>query len=163
MRYAGLIKDDIVDCDDGICVSLWMQGCPHHCKGCHNPETWDFNGGIEIDREKLVENVISSLTQNGIKRNFSILGGEPLTPENIVDTANIISKVRESFPDIKIYLWTGYVIEELNKKNIFIKQILKNIDVLIDGPFILEKKDLTLKLRGSTNQRIFKNIDGKLK
>ena len=63
MRYAGLIENDIVDSDDGICVSLWMQGCPHHCKGCHNPETWDFNGGIEIDREKLVENVISSLTQ----------------------------------------------------------------------------------------------------
>ena len=163
MRYAGLIENDIVDSDDGICVSLWMQGCPHHCKGCHNPETWDFNGGIEIDREKLLENVISSLTQNGIKRNFSVLGGEPLTPENLGDAAYIISKVRESFPDIKIYLWTGYVIEELNKKNIFIKQILKNIDVLIDGPFILEKKDLTLKLRGSTNQRIFKNIDGKLK
>jgi anaerobic ribonucleoside-triphosphate reductase activating protein len=163
MRYAGLIENDIVDSDDGICVSLWMQGCPHHCKGCHNPETWDFNGGIEIDREKLVENVISSLTQNGVKRNFSILGGEPLAPENLGDAAYIISKVRENFPDIKIYLWTGYVIEELNKKNIFIKQILKNIDVLIDGPFILEKKDLTLKLRGSTNQRIFKNIDGKLK
>jgi anaerobic ribonucleoside-triphosphate reductase activating protein len=163
MRYAGLIENDIVDSDDGICVSLWMQGCPHHCKGCHNPETWDFNGGTEIDREKLVENVISSLTQNGIKRNFSVLGGEPLAPENLGDAAYIISKVRENFPDIKIYLWTGYVIEELNKKNIFIKQILKNIDVLIDGPFILEKKDLTLKLRGSTNQRIFKNIDGKLK
>ena len=59
MRYAGLIENDIVDSDDGICVSLWMQGCPHHCKGCHNPETWDFNGGIEIDREKLVENVIN--------------------------------------------------------------------------------------------------------
>lgn len=163
MRYAGLIENDIVDSDDGICVSLWMQGCPHHCKGCHNPETWDFNGGIEIDREKLLENVISSLTQNGIKRNFSVLGGEPLAPENLGDAAYIISKVRENFPDIKIYLWTGYVIEDLNKKNIFIKQILKNIDVLIDGPFILEKKDLTLKLRGSTNQRIFKNIDGKLK
>ena len=163
MRYAGLIENDIVDSDDGICVSLWMQGCPHHCKGCHNPETWNFNGGIEIDREKLLENVISSLTQNGIKRNFSVLGGEPLASENLGDAAYIISKVRESFPDIKIYLWTGYVIEELNKKNIFIKQILKNIDVLIDGPFILEKKDLTLKLRGSTNQRIFKNIDGKLK
>lgn len=163
MRYAGLIENDIVDSDDGICVSLWMQGCPHHCKGCHNPETWDFNGGIEIDREKLLENVISSLTQNGIKRNFSVLGGEPLAPENLGDAAYIINKIRESFPDIKIYLWTGYVIEELNKKNIFIKQILKNIDVLIDGPFILEKKDLTLKLRGSANQRIFKNIDGKLK
>lgn len=163
MRYAGLIENDIVDSDDGICVSLWMQGCPHHCKGCHNPETWDFNGGTEIDREKLLENVISSLTQNGIKRNFSVLGGEPLAPENLGDAAYIISKVRENFPDIKIYLWTGYVIEELSKKNIFIKQILKNIDVLIDGPFILEKKDLTLKLRGSTNQRIFKNIDGKLK
>ena len=148
MRYAGLIENDIVDSDDGICVSLWMQGCPHHCKGCHNPETWDFNGGIEIDREKLLENVISSLTQNGVKRNFSILGGEPLAEENLEDTLYIINRVRNKFPKIKIYLWTGYTIENLKIKD------LKKIDVIIDGLYDEKLRDVSLPLRGSSNQRI---------
>ena len=108
MRYAGLIKDDIVDCDDGICVGLFLQGCPHCCKGCHNQNTWNKDGGVEIDREKLIEDVITSLTENGVKRNFSILGGEPLAPYNITDTEYIVLRIREKFPDIKIYLWTGY-------------------------------------------------------
>ena len=158
MRYAGLIENDIVDSDDGICVSLWMQGCPHHCKGCHNPETWDFKGGIEIDREKLVENVITSLTQNGIKRNFSILGGEPLAEENIKDTFDIINCVRNKFPKIKIYLWTGYTIEYLKKlctsKYVYISKILKNVDIIIDGLYNEELRDVNLPLRGSSNQRI---------
>lgn len=148
MRYAGLIENDIVDSDDGICVSLWMQGCPHHCKGCHNPETWDFNGGIEIDREKLVENVINSLTQNGVKRNFSILGGEPLAEENLEDTLYIINRIRNKFPKIKIYLWTGYTIENLKIKD------LKKIDVIIDGLYDEKLRDVSLPLRGSSNQRI---------
>lgn len=148
MRYAGLIENDIVDSDDGICVSLWMQGCPHHCKGCHNPETWDFNGGIEIDREKLVENVINSLTQNGVKRNFSILGGEPLAKENLEDTLYIINRIRNKFPKIKIYLWTGYTIENLKIKD------LKKIDVIIDGLYDEKLRDISLPLRGSSNQRI---------
>ena len=148
MKYAGLIENDIVDSDDGICVSLWMQGCPHHCKGCHNPETWDFNGGIEIDREKLVENVINSLTQNGIKRNFSILGGEPLAEENLEDTLYIINRIRNKFPKIKIYLWTGYTIENLKIKD------LKKIDVIIDGLYDEKLRDVSLPLRGSSNQRI---------
>ena len=148
MRYAGLIENDIVDSDDGICVSLWMQGCPHHCKGCHNPETWDFNGGTEIDREKLVENVINSLTQNGVKRNFSILGGEPLAKENLEDTLYIINRIRNKFPKIKIYLWTGYTIENLKIKD------LKKIDVIIDGLYDEKLRDISLPLRGSSNQRI---------
>jgi len=148
MRYAGLIENDIVDSDDGICVSLWMQGCPHHCKGCHNPETWDFNGGIEIDREKLVENVINSLTQNGVNRNFSILGGEPLAKENLEDTLYIINHIRNKFPKIKIYLWTGYTIENLKIKD------LKKIDVIIDGLYDEKLRDISLPLRGSSNQRI---------
>ena len=160
MRYAGLIKNDIVDCDDGICVSLWMQGCPHHCKGCHNPETWDFNGGIEKTRKKLIDDVIDSLTQNGIKRNFSILGGEPLAPENIVDTVNIIHNVRNKFKDIKIYLWTGYEFDKLefegfrNINNRALRQIKKDVDVVIDGPYKEELRDTRLLLRGSSNQRI---------
>lgn len=149
MRIAGINKNDMANCDDGICVSVWMQGCPHHCKGCHNPETWDFNGGKEVDRQQFVETVIESIDKNGIMRHLSILGGEPLAPQNIEDTLYIVNCVRNKFPKIKIYLWTGYILENFNNE-----QVLKNIDVLIDGPFILEKRDLTNKLKGSTNQRV---------
>ena len=144
MRYAGLVKNDIVDGDDGIAVALYFQGCPHHCKGCHNPETWDFNGGIEIDREKLIENVIDSLTENGVKRNLSILGGEPLAPQNIDNTIYILSKIRKQFKDIK--------------KDKQQKKILKLVNKIIDGKYIEELRDTTLELRGSSNQNII-NLD----
>lgn len=153
MKYAGLLKNDIVDCDDGICVSLWMQGCPHHCKGCHNPETWSFNGGQEIDVNILIDDILTSISQNGIIRNFSVLGGEPIAPQNIENTYYIIDKVRKSFPQIKIYLWTGYLYEDL-KKNKIAKKIFNLINYLIDGPYIESLRDLNLKLRGSSNQRI---------
>lgn len=153
MKYAGLLKNDIVDCDDGICVSLWMQGCPHYCKGCHNPETWSFNGGQEIDVNILIDDILTSISQNGIIRNFSVLGGEPIAPQNIENTYYIIDKVRKSFPQIKIYLWTGYLYEDL-KKNKIAKKIFNLINYLIDGPYIESLRDLNLKLRGSSNQRI---------
>lgn len=155
MKYAGLLENDIVDCDDGICVSLWTQGCPHHCKGCHNPETWDFSNGQEIDVNILTNNILISISKNGIIRNFSVLGGEPLAPQNIENTYYIIDKVRKKFPQIKIYLWTGYLYEDL-KKNKIAKKIFNLINYLIDGPYIESLRDLNLKLRGSSNQRIIK-------
>ena len=94
MRYAGLIENDIVDSDDGICVSLWMQGCPHHCKGCHNPETWDFNGGKEFTYEILNE-INEALNANGIERSFCIMGGEPLCMENEFLTYLIVTTLKE--------------------------------------------------------------------
>ena len=95
MKYAGLIENDIVDCDDGICVSLWMSGCSHKCKGCHNKELWDYNYGEEIDRGILLSKIEDFLLKNGIKRNFSILGGEPLDPKNIENTTYFCKKVKE--------------------------------------------------------------------
>ena len=157
MRIAGLVKNDIVDSDDGIAVALYFQGCPHHCKGCHNPETWDFNGGIEIDREELIKTVMDSLTENGIKRNLSILGGEPLAPQNINNTIYILSKIREQFKDIKILLWTGYSFKDI-KKDKQQKKILKLVNKIIDGKYIETLRDTTLKLRGSSNQNII-NLD----
>jgi len=142
----------------GICVSLWMQGCPFRCKGCHNPETWDFNGGAYIDDTKLSEIIIESISTNKVMRNFAILGGEPLCNNNVDSVSFIISKVREKYPDIKIYLWTGYLLEDLQeraKTESSIKSILDNINCLIDGQFEIDKRDLTLELRGSSNQRIF--------
>lgn len=160
MRFYKFLENDIVDCDNGICVSLWYYYCPHMCRGCHNKELWNKDCKEETSREEVLAELISLINKNGILRNLSILGGEPLADGNLEDTKYIIEKVKEVFPDIKIYLWTGYTIEELEKMDT--KYILKNIDTLIEGRFILEKRDITLKLRGSSNQRIFKNINGKL-
>ena len=153
MKYAGLIENDIVDCDDGICVSLWMSGCSHKCKGCHNKELWDYNYGEEINREELLIKIENSLTKNDIKRNFSILGGEPLDPKNIENTIYFCKKVKEDI-NTKIYIWTGYLYEDIKDLEIF-----NYIDVLIDGPYVENLRNLDLKLRGSSNQRILRKED----
>jgi len=153
MKYAGLIENDIVDCDDGICVSLWMSGCSHKCKGCHNKELWDYNYGEEIDREVLLTKIEDSLIKNNIKRNFSVLGGEPLDPKNIENTIFFCKKVKEDI-NTKIYIWTGYLYEDIKDLEIF-----NYIDVLIDGPYVESLRNLDLKLRGSSNQRILRKED----
>jgi anaerobic ribonucleoside-triphosphate reductase activating protein len=153
MRYAGLIKNDVVN-GEGVCVSFFVQGCPHHCPGCFNPQTWDFLGGSPLPAN-YKEQIADALTANGVKRNFSVLGGEPLCPQNIEEVDQIITSVRAAFPQIKIFVWTGYTLEELQKeKNEHIISILSKIDTLIDGKYIEEQRDITLKLRGSTNQRV---------
>lgn len=163
MRYAGLMKNDIVDSDSGFAVSVWMQGCPHRCKGCHNPETWDFDGGKEIILEELQEEILRAISENGIRREFSILGGEPLCEENVKIVYELLKVVKEKYHDINIYIWTGYTMEELKSRNDeYINYILDNIYCLVDGRFEIDKRDITLKLRGSTNQRIWKNINGEL-
>ena len=152
-RYSKIMKNDIVD-GIGICVSLWMQGCHKKCFNCHNPQTWDFNGGYELPSDIRGE-LIKDISENGIKRNFSILGGEPLCPENLKDIDNIVTGVRMAYPHIKIFIWTGYTLEELYQQNNFhIINILNQIDVLIDGPYIDAQRDITLYLRGSKNQRV---------
>lgn len=157
MRVASLIKNDTVN-GEGICVSLWVQGCPHHCKGCHNPEQWDFNGGEYKNNDMLLEEIYNAISANGIQRNFSILGGEPLAPQNINDTYYILWEVKQRFPSIKTFVWTGYTLEQL--KEMYKETLLENVDVLIDGPFIKAERDVTLKFRGSKNQRIlYKGTD----
>ena len=136
MRYAGLIKNDIA-AGEGINLTFFVQGCPIHCLGCHNPQTWDFDGGKEFTNDTLKE-LLESLVANGITRNFSIMGGEPLCSENLFLTTLLIKTVKDKYPEIKIYLWTGYLYEDLVKKNESkINWILDTIDYLIDGPFIL--------------------------
>ena len=159
MRYAGLLTNDFAN-GTGTCVSFWTQGCPHKCKGCQNPETWDFFGGKELPPD-IRGQIIKAISANGIIRNFSILGGEPLCEENLELVDNIVSSVRIAYPHIKIFIWTGYTLEELKEKNnTHINNILQHIDILIDGPFIQEQRDITLHLRGSSNQRILhKQVD----
>lgn len=160
VRYAGLNKNDFIN-GEGVSVSLWVQGCPHHCPGCHNSEQWNFEGGKDINNQLLIEEIFTALTENGIQRNFSVLGGEPLAPQNINDTWEILWHVKRKFPDIKTYVWTGYTLEELYKLYESSKEtLLENVDVLIDGRFELKQRDITLKLRGSSNQRIlYKGVD----
>ena len=154
MRLAGLKLNDCVD-GEGISVSLWTQGCPHRCKGCHNPETWDFNGGYEDETNNIRGQIVKALSANNTQRNFSILGGEPLCEQNKEDVLTILASVRMAYPHIKIFLWTGYIYEKLIEENDdTIKNILSKVDVLIDGPFIEKERDISLYLRGSRNQRV---------
>ena len=153
MKYAGIIYNDILAAP-GISLSFFTQGCPHHCEGCHNPETWDFNGGREFTPETL-SSIVKGLTANGITRSLSIMGGEPLCPENLFLVDLVIREVKEQLPEVKIYIWTGYTLEELkDHPSKRLDDILANTDVLIDGPFIKEQRDITLPMRGSKNQRI---------
>lgn len=151
MRYAGLKENDIVD-GEGVCVSFWLQGCYHRCEGCHNPDTWDVNGGLELPKT-YVEDIIKLLSKNGIHRNLSILGGEPCLPSNVGIVLPLLKKVRTALNNVKIYLWSGYTYEQLLGRD-DTKELLQYIDVLIDGKFELAHRDITLKFRGSPNQRV---------
>lgn len=158
MRYAGIIKNDF-SAAPGTSVTFFTQGCPHRCEGCHNPETWDFKGGEEVTHDTILE-VIEAITANGLHRNLCIMGGEPLCPENQFLTNLIINSVKEKLPDTKIYLWTGYCLEDLDMNNNRIKSILEQVDCLIDGPYDKTKRDVSLFMRGSSNQRIlYKGTD----
>lgn len=153
MKYADLKLNDVANAP-GVCVSFWVQGCPHHCPKCHNPETWDFNGGKEFTPE-VIDNICEGLVARGVQRDLCILGGEPLCPENLFLTTLVIKEVKKRIPYIKIYIWTGYTYEELKSLSDYkIKYILHTIDYLIDGPYIDELRDITLPMRGSSNQRI---------
>lgn len=152
MRYSGIIYNDITAAP-GLCVSFFTQGCPHHCEGCHNPQTWDFEGGIEFKAEVLNE-LIQGLSADGIERSLCIMGGEPLCSNNEFLTLMVVKTVKEKLPNTPIYIWSGYCYEELLQKGGHIKQILDMSDYLIDGPYIKDLRDITLEMRGSSNQRI---------
>lgn len=152
------IKDNDIANGVGITMSLWTQGCPHHCKGCFNTETWDFNKGKEFTELDL-KYIFDNINKNDIHRDLSILGGEPLCPQNIEGVINVCKEFKKIYPNKKIYIWTGYTLEEFNDTQ---KSILKYIDVIVDGKFIEEKRNLSLKLRGSENQRVI-NVKETLK
>ena len=149
MRFSKIKDNDIVN-GIGITMSVWTQGCPHRCKGCFNKETWTFNEGNEFTNDDL-NYIISNIDSFNVKRNLSILGGEPLCPENVEGVINLCREFKKVYPDKLIYLWTGYTIEEFNKLQ---KQVLEYVDFIIDGKFEEAKKNLNLHLRGSSNQRI---------
>ncbi len=145
---ADLQQDSIVD-GEGIRTVIWTQGCPHNCKGCHNPDTHDFNDGALIDIEEIKQKVSKLKNQDGIT--FS--GGDPMCqPKECLEIAKFAKKI-----GLNIWCYTGYTFEQLlalSKLKPAILEFLNNIDVLIDGKFILKERNLDLIFRGSSNQRI---------
>lgn len=148
MNYAAIKKTDIAN-GPGVRVSLFVSGCRRHCKNCFNSETWDFNYGNQFAKNTM-NTIIEALSKDYIE-GFSILGGEPFEPENREMVFNIVRMVKEKFPEKTIWCYSGFVFEELCESA---RSILEYIDVLVDGEFIDEKKNLRLKFRGSENQRI---------
>lgn len=161
MRYAGIIKNDFAAAP-GVCVTFFTQGCPHHCEGCHNPDTWDPEGGYEFTNETLAT-ILDSLEANGVHRNLCIMGGEPLCPDNQFLTLLIVNEVKQKFPKTKIYIWTGYTLAELKNSSTKnrLQQILSQCEQIVDGRFVENLRDVTLHMRGSSNQNIIncKDID----
>ena len=131
----------------GMRISLFVQGCHFHCRNCFNSETWDFEGGKEFTPKEL--DILIELESYSYIRGLSVLGGEPLAPENIEEVIHICRTVKDKYPDKTIWLWTGYLYE-----NVINKEIFDYIDVLVDGQFKDELKDFKLMYRGSANQRV---------
>ena len=158
MKYGNIIYNDFTAAP-GVSLTVFVQGCPIRCKGCHNPELQNFGGGKDVDGV-VINDIIQGISANGIQRNLCIMGGEPLCDENKFLTYMIIESVKKVYPDVKVYIWTGYVLENLVKSNDNrIKRILDLTDTIIDGPYIEEERDITLHMRGSKNQRIINLID----
>lgn len=156
MNYAKIRKMDISN-GPGIRVSLFVSGCSHHCKDCFNSETWDFKYGHEFT-DNQVNKILELLKQDHV-RGLSLLGGEPFEPVNQIGLLPLVKKIKELYPEKDIWAWTGFLFDKdllngkiLNKK--ITLELLKYIDVIIDGKFIKELKDPKLKYMGSSNQRV---------
>lgn len=150
MNYAQIRDMDITN-GPGIGIALFVSGCTFNCAGCFNPETHDFNYGKPFTTETM-DTLYKALDKPYIKR-LSILGGEPLHPKNIEAVTRICRVMKQLCPNKKIWLWTGFVFEDLLLRE-DAQEILTLIDVLVDGQFVQDKKDFTLEYRGSSNQRI---------
>ena len=149
MKYAKIVKCDIAN-GPGFRTVLFTQGCHHHCPGCFNPETWDPKKGKDFTSKE--EDLIIELCKDEHCAGLSLLGGEPLLAENIVALEHLLHRFREECPGKTVWLWTGYTIETLTIGRVNVARLC---DTIIDGPFIQEKKDLSLFYAGSTNQRLW--------
>lgn len=146
LRYHNITTDDMLN-GDGLRTVLWVAGCEHKCEGCHNPVTWDIDGGVEFDKaaheelfEKLSRDYISGVT-------FS--GGDPLHPKNRDEITALARECRERFPEKTVWLYTGYTFEEIKEL-----EVVRYCDVIVDGKFEIDKRDEKLHWKGSSNQRV---------
>lgn len=146
MRYHNITKDDMLN-GDGLRVVLWVSGCNHCCKECHNPITWDPNGGLEFDdaaKEELFVELGKSYTSG-----ITFSGGDPLHINNVYEITDLAKEIRGKFPQKTIWLYTGALWENIKEM-----ELMKYIDVLVDGEFECDKKDANLHWKGSSNQRV---------
>ncbi len=155
MRYAAIKKNDIAN-GTGIRVSLFVSGCRHGCCGCFNREAWDFGYGEQYTAD--IESMILDACDRPYIEGLSLLGGEPFEPENQACVKGLLERFCTRFPDKSVWCYTGFTLDEIRGSSRahtdISEQILTHIDVLVDGRFIEEKKDLSLRFRGSSNQRI---------
>ena len=147
MRYNLIRKMDISN-GPGVRVSIFMQGCEFHCKNCFNPETWNFDGGKEFNNNTI--NEVLDLCNKDYIKGLSILGGEPMHPRNIEATTSLAKAFKEKYPNKNLWVWSGFLFD----KDLKDKEVLKYIDVLVDGQYKDELHDPTLNWRGSSNQRV---------
>lgn len=146
MRYHNITKDDMLN-GDGLRVVLWVAGCAHCCKECHNPVTWDPYGGLEFD-EAAKQEIFEQLDKDYIS-GVTLSGGDPLHSANRMDIRDLACEIKEKYPDKTIWLYTGDVWEQ-----VLHDPLMQYIDVLVDGEFMVEKKDARLRWKGSSNQRV---------
>lgn len=160
MNYLQIDKSSIGN-GPGVRVVLWVAGCKLHCKGCQNPESWDFNAGKNFD-ETVKHELFDALSKQYIK-GITISGGHPLEDNNVEDVYLLVKEIKEKFPIKDIWLYTGYTWEQIfptvcidmfNSNNMYRKELVKMCDVIVDGSYIEEQRDITLKFRGSKNQRL---------
>lgn len=161
MKYATIKEIDVAN-GPGIRVSLFVSGCTHHCKGCFNPETWNFNYGDDFTAE--VEDRILEAMKPAYIKGLSLLGGEPFEPQNQAVLLPFLRRVKAAYPDKTIWCYSGYDFEkDMLTGNLgpweITHEMLTLIDVLVDGEFVLEKKNPNLRFRGSENQRVIRVAD----
>lgn len=146
MRYHNITKDDMLN-GDGLRVVLWTAGCNHCCKECQNPITWDPNGGLpftEMEKAEIFEQLDKDYTSG-----ITFSGGDPMHPANITEVTALAKEIREKYPQKTIWLYTGSLWEEICNE-----EIVKYLDVCVDGEFMVDRKDLSLRWKGSANQRV---------
>ena len=165
MNYLGIDKSSISN-GPGVRVVLWVSGCTVCCNGCQNPESWNFDAGKLFD-EHAKQDLFNSLGKPYIQ-GITISGGHPLENKNVEDVYLLLKEIKEKFPTKNIWLYTGYTWEYIfpsvcldvfNVNNLYRKEVVKMCDVVVDGPYIENKRDITLKFRGSTNQRLIDVIE----
>lgn len=148
MKYLSLTGPDIEN-GLGCRITLWVPGCSHHCEGCHNPESWDWNQGKSIDFETIIREL-----DNPVIQGLTISGGDPFFYTNQDDVYELVKYVKQRLPEKDIWIYTGDTWEDIMKTKNLRYEILRYIDVLVDGPFKLALRDITLPFKGSSNQRI---------
>ncbi len=156
MNYADIKSIDVAN-GPGVRVSLFVSGCSHHCEDCFNKETWDFHFG-ELFGEKEIDIILEHLSHSHIK-GFSLLGGEPFEFTNQQGVLPLLRRIKEVYPEKDIWCWTGYLFDKDIRDKMMLnwpetRELISYIDILVDGRFEKDKKDLTLRFRGSSNQRI---------